>query len=975
MDHIYFAAKIIVHKAQPILDGGIFTFVLNNYVAPRLIISEAKELPAVYSPSSTEHLRVTFAQTGYAIAIAFGIIWAMVLLVAAIVLCHRKSRHRRRTQDFVYLAGLPSHPKNVTRCSGTIRSNGSARSPKSTLYRTRHRMQSNWICLTIQFFFLTIMTLFLGVGVMLGFSASSQLHGNLAAPSTHEEAVGRLLKPSELKHTDPPETHVFPRILRGLAQVRAYLSEFVEDTKKSSIPVVSSLINATEAMQDRMTAEFNAILFDEIGASQAFRLGDEVGSSIISLMKHSMGIVEQDTQFKQRFDRFKIELQNWLRLIRTVSPAGDDDCPRECIPLRATFTNNLTARPDTFMPHFAFAVALKFVTTDQNQTADSVQQQLNQGRLVAEKQLIETKKVMAERLNIPKAIKNMVDSQWAALDTAMAKIVEMIDTQALLITRSLAPKISSGSSVILTFSCLFWIILLLFTLGIAWLIIHYHCVPSTLSAQSRHHILTAAGCGLFVLMVSLILSTLLFLFAGYAYTEACRYLEPSAPETGSELDRTPADLLDAHINWFVDRHWDNIVRLAANHTLPGEKQIPLPHLRSPIRAITHHCQKNAGILTALDGIRDFDMASLNEPKISEQFVRIGREIMFNSLKALDVNEMFPKETDEQLKTAGLLDGFIVNFQQFRDNLPTTYLSVRHSDDESGNYTLFAVDSMWSAWDSYYTKVLQSRLTGKQKTRLDKATQEVNLALSNLDSIIGTIDRHLLTLSSTKKISPVATELKNSLTDLKSLMSNKPVLLNKASKLFDEHVEAKTPAETERLIVEFGPQLMAQVGRCRRLYEAENDMKRAVCDGVVVVINGLWFVAGWVALFGSITVCCGLMLLLHKSSMDSPTLGATTFLSKTIFGPRDEFFGLNSGQIPTDSSNRGLFIQVPELERLNTLDDLPSLSIPLPLAENSRSPVSSFQPNSHSSMLFISPGSPPSLKTAQYDLAQQREQRQ
>lgn len=975
MDPIYFAAKKIVHKTQPILDGGIFTFVLNNYVAPRLINSEAEELPAVNAPSSTEHMRVTFAQTGYAIAIAFGIIWAMVLLVAALILCHRKSLHRRRTRDLVYLAGLPSHPNDVTRCSGTVRSNGSARSLKSTLYRTRHRMQSSWICLAIQFFFLTLMTLFLGVGVMLGFSASSHLHGNLAAPSTHEEAVGRLLKPSELQHTDPPETHVFPLILRALAQVRAYLSEFVEDTKKSSTPVVSSLINATEAMQDRLTAEFNAILFDEIGASQAFRLGDKVGSSVISLMKHSMGIVEQDTQFKQRFDRFKIELQNWLRLIQTVSPTGDDDCPRECIPLRATFTNNLTARPDTFMPHFAFAVALKFVTTDQNQSADSVQQQLNQGRLVAEKQLIETKKVMAERLNIPKAIENMVDSQWAALNAAMAKIVEMIDTQAVLIIRSLAPKVSSGSSVILTLSCLFWIILLLFTLGITWLIIHYHCVPGTLSSQSRRHILTAAGCGVFALLVSLILSTLLFLFAGYAYTEGCRYLEPSSPETGSKSDRTPADLLDAHINWFVDRHWDNIAQLAANHTLPGEKQIPFPHVRSPIRAITHHCRENAGILTALDGIRDFDMASLNEPKIFEQFIRIGREIMFNSLNALDVNEMFPKEIDEQLKTAGLLDGFIVNFQHFRDNLPTTYLSVRHPDDESGNYTLFAVNSMWSAWDSYYKKVLQSRLTGKQKTRLDKATQEVNLALSNLDSIINTIDRHLLTLSSTKKISPVVTELKTSLADLKSLMSNKPVLLNKASKIFDEYVEARTPAEAERLIVEFGPQLMAQVGRCRRLYEAENDMKRAVCDGVVVVLNGLWFVTGWVALFGSVTVCCSLTLLLHKSLVDSPTSGAKTFLSKTLFGPRDEFFGLNSGQIPTDSNDRGRFVQVPEVERLNTLDDLPSLSIPIPLTHNSRSPVSSFQPNSHSSMLYISPESPPSLKRAQYDLAQQREQRQ
>ncbi|VDP66150.1 unnamed protein product [Echinostoma caproni] len=981
MDPIYSAAKGIVHQAQPILDGGIFTFVLNNYVAPRLILTEADELTIVQkdaSPSPTEHMRVTFARSGYAVAIAFGIIWTIILFVVAVILCGRKSgRRRRHTPDLVYLAGLPSHPNDISRCDGTIRSNASTRFPKSTLHRTRHRMQSNWICLAIQFFLLTSLTLLLGIGVMLGFSASSQLHGNLAAPSTHEEAVGRLLKPNELKHTDPPATHVFPRILRALAQVRAYLSEFVEDTKKSTAPVVLALINATEAMQDRMTTEFNALLFDEIGASKAFQLGDEVGSSVISLMKHSMGIVEQDMQFKQRFDRFKIELQNWLRLIQGFGPTGDEECVGTCVPLRATFTNNLTARPDTFMPHFAFAVALKFVTTDQNQTADSVQQQLNQGRLLAEKQLAETKKVMAERINIPKTITEMVDSQWASLDTQMAKMVETIDTQALIITRSLAPKVSSGSSVLLTFACIFWIVLLLFTVGITWLIIHYHCVPSSLSVRSRHRVRSAAGCCLLFLVISLITSTLLFLFAGYLYTEGCRYLEPTEEQSHSKSDRSPADLLDAHINWFIDRHWDVIVRLAANHTPPGAKPMPVPHVRSPLRAMMHHCRENAGILAALDGIRDFNMASLNDPKVAEQFVRIGREIMFNSLKALDVNEMFPKETDEQLKTAGLLDGFIVNFQQFRDNLPTTYLSVRLPDDESGNYTLLPVESMWSAWDAYYATVLQFRLTDKQRLRLDRATQEVRLALVNLNAIVTAIDTHLVALSSAKKVSPIVTELKSTLSNLKSLMSNKPVLLNKASKLFDEHIQTKTPTEAEKLIVEFGPQLMAEVGRCRRLYEAENDMKRAVCDGVVVVLNGLWFVTGWVTLVGSITVGCGLALLLHKTPLDTSGPSAKPFLSKTLQDTRDEFFGLNAQQRTGDANESNRFTQAPELERLNTPDEHPRLSIPAQSTPTGSSPVSSFQTHVHPPMKLSSlspPPPPPPPIRQQCDSPQQQQQR-
>ncbi|KAF8569899.1 hypothetical protein P879_00481 [Paragonimus westermani] len=878
MKPIYAAALSIVDRTQPNLDGGLLTFVLNNVV--RLPGSEQENSSTTEDHTVVSHVITTFARTGYALSITFGLIWTILLGLTGVYICCQGRHKKKHSNGLVYLAEAGGPVSEVD--TPPHNSSGWA------LREKRTQLQSHWLCLAIQFILFIILAVLLSTGVLLGFATSSQLHANIASSPTHEEAVGRLLNSAELEHTDPPRTYLFPRLLRALAQTRAYLSEFVYYTKNHTNPIVDQLIQATEAMQDRMTNEFNTILFDQLGVSDAFELGDALGNSVISLIRHSMTIVEQDTAFKHHFDRFKIELQTWLRLITTYGPKSDDtSCTARCQFLRATFTGNLTVRHDTFMPSFTFAIALKFVTTDRNQTAESVQAQINQGKILAARQLTETKQIMAERINIPKSIRDMVDQQWDAIGSQMSKAIHLVDQMASKLTRSVAPKVSSGSGVALALGCIFWSILLLLTIGVAWLIIHYHCVPNGLRSRERRRVRAVAAFGLFILALCMLLAMIFFLVGGYLSTEACRYLNPSQKKVIVVKHDSPKDAytkellfpLDSHINEFVNHHWVIITTLAEKAIPPGGKPMPLPHIRSPIYALSHNCRENMGILGAMDAIRDFDTASLNDPELSDRFIKIGREIMLDSLRAIDVNELFPKETDEQLAMAGRLDDFIVNFEEIRGKLPATYLSIRSTDDESGNYKLYSEEDMWEAWDAYQNEVLRDRLSADQWTKLAAATQQVRIRLANLGSVVNTIDGHLKDLAKAEKVGPTLTQLQTTLFKVKEVMSNKTALIEQANQLFDKHIAAKTPDEAAKLITQFGPQLMAEVGRCRRLHEAFQDVNSAVCEGVVSILNGFWFVYGWVALVGTLITSFGLLLLLHKpptsSSVKMPKLAAST----------------------------------------------------------------------------------------------------
>ncbi|CAH8533442.1 unnamed protein product [Schistosoma haematobium] len=868
MDSIYSSAKAIISRAQPSLDGGIITFTLNNLI----------KLPSSnnYNNGSSSHTEVTiidhilstYSRTGYALAIVCALLWIIFLIIATYITCRQRKRIKKRSETLLYLAPTENHTLNTSRETIEIALH-KKHSPKSTFYRTRERLQSNWICLAIQFSLLTILTILLGTAVLLGFAACGQLHTNLVSAPTHEESLGRLLTITELMQTNPEKTHVFPRVLRALAQIRAYLSEFVPQTKIDIEPVVKNLIQATESMQDRMTNEFNSILFNQIGVTEAFQLGDILGEHVVTLITKCNAIVQSNTAFKHTFDRFKVEFQTWLRLINIDNT--NYDCIGQCNELRSTFYNNISIRPDSFMPDIHFAIALKFVTTDRNQTAESIQAQLNHGKQLSNNQLEKTKTIMAKQINIPQSIRNMTNKQWDQLIPQLHKAIEEIDKMSILITRSISPKVSSISSLLLTFNLFFWFCILLITIGLIWLIIRYHFIPTEISLHTRNRIRLGASIGFCILIISIILACLFYLIGGYFYTEGCRYINPEQniiniteydPMNQNYIQYTMFPI-DAHINTFINRNWPIILSIAKQFT-----HMPIPHIRSPIYGLLHNCYKNQGILEALDSIRDYNMKSLNDPQMSNRFINLGKNIMIDSLKSINVNEMFPKETDENLAMASRLDDFIVDYNEVRSKLPKTYLSIQSSIDESNNYTLWPIHNMWNLWDNYYTTILSHRLSIEQLNRLNITTEKVRQTIIQLDQIIYDIDQNLLILSKLKKIASHVAKLQETLISLKNIMNNKTILIDQAIELFHQNIQLKTPLEAEKLIIEYGPKIMSKVGQCYRLYTAMNDMNNAVCHGIVSIFNGFWFLLSWVTLIGTLIIIFSLLLLMHKSPIDN-----------------------------------------------------------------------------------------------------------
>ncbi|XP_018649640.1 hypothetical protein Smp_179660 [Schistosoma mansoni] len=866
MDSIYSSAKAIVSRAQPSLDGGIITFTLNNLI--KIPSSNVNQSLSHTDITIIDHILSTYSRTGYALSIVCSIIWTILLIIVSYSTCRQRKRIKKRSETLLYLAPTENHTSRET-IEIAIHPK---HSPKSTFYRTRERLQSKWICLVIQFLLLTILTILLGTAVLLGFTVCGQFHTNLVSTPSHEESIGRLLTPTELMQTNPEKTHVFPRILRGLAQIRAYISEFIPQTKHDIEPVVKSLIEATESMQDRMTNEFNSILFNDIGVTEAFQLGDILGEHVVTLMTKYIAIVQSNTAFKHTFDRLKVEFQTWLRLVNTESPNNNDyqSCTGHCNELRSTFYNNVSIRPDTFMPEINFAIALKFLTTDRNQTAESVQAQLNHGKELSNSQLEKTKTLMAEKINIPESIRNMTNKQWDQLEPQLTKAIEEIDKISIFITRSISPKVSSTSSLFLTLNLFFWFSILLITIGLMWLIIRYHFVPTEISLHTRNRIRLGASIGFCILAFSIILACLFYLIGGYLYTEGCRYVNPEQnvinitdydPIHHNYIQRAMFPV-DAHINAFINRNWPAIVTMASQFS-----HMPIPHIRSPIYGILHNCHDNQGILQAMDSIRDFDMTTLNDPEMSDRFINLGKDIMIDSLRTINVDEMFPKETDENLAMASRLDDFIVNYEEVRSKLPKTYLSIQSPSDESTDYTLWPVKKMWNLWDIYYTNILSNRLSIEQIDRLNVATEKVRQTFTQLDNIISDIDGNLIVLSKLKKIAPHVAKLQKRLIELKTIMNNKTDLINRAVSLFDQHIKAKTPVEAEKLILQFGPKIMSKVGQCYRLYAAAEDLNGAICNGIVSVLNGFWFLFGWVTFIGTLIMLFSLLLLMHKTPID------------------------------------------------------------------------------------------------------------
>ncbi|CAI2727417.1 unnamed protein product, partial [Schistosoma spindalis] len=879
MDSIYSSAKAIISRAQPSLDGGIITFTLNNLI----------KLPSSnhYNESSShtevtiiDHILSTYSRTGYALGIVCALLWTILLIIASCLTCRQRKRIKKRSETLLYLAPTENHTLNTSRETIEIALH-KKHSPKSTFYKTRERLQSNWICLAIQFSLLTILTILLGIAVLLGFAACGQLHTNLVSSPTYEESFGRLLTTNELIQTNPEKTHVFPRILRALAQIKIYLNEFIPQTKIDIEPIIKNLIKATELMQDRMTNEFNTILFNQIGITEAFELGDILGEHVITLMTKYISIVQSNNAFKHIFDRLKIEFQTWLHLMNIENFNNNNiiHCNEQCNELRSTFYNNITIRPDSFMPDINFAIALKFLTTDRNQTAENIQNQLNYGKQLSKQQLENTKIIMNQQINIPQSIRNITNKQWNQFTPYLYQIIEKIDKLSIYIIRYILPKVTSISNLLLTFNLLFWFIILLITISLIWLIIRYHFIPTEISIDTRNRIRLGASIGLCILAISILLACIFYLIGGYFYTEGCRYIDPEQniinitdydPIHQYTIQRIMFPI-DSHINSYINHHWSTILSIANQYT-----HMPIPHIRSPIYGILHNCRYNQGILKAMNSIEDYNMKSLNDPEMSKRFIHLGKEIMINSLKSINVNEMFPKETDDNLAMASRLDDFIVNYNEVRLKLPKTYISIQSSssidhdnnNNHNHNYILWPIENMWKQWDIYYTTILTHYLSIEQLDRLNNVTDKIRQTFLQLNHIIHDIDQNLIVLSKLNKIAPYVAKLQKQLIHLKTIMNNKTILINQAIELYDKHIQLKTPIEAEKLIIQYGPEIMSKVGQCYRLYSAMNDINNAICHGIISILNGFWFLLGWVTLIGTLIIIFSLLLLMHKSPIDN-----------------------------------------------------------------------------------------------------------
>ncbi|KAF6769110.1 hypothetical protein AHF37_12685 [Paragonimus kellicotti] len=195
MKPIYAAALSIVDRAQPSLDGGLFTFVLNNVV--RLPGPEQENSSSTEDHAVVSHVITTFARTGYALSITFGLIWTILIGLTGVYICCQGRHKKKHSNGLVYLADAGGPVNEVD--TPTHNSSGWA------LREKRSQLQSHWLCLAIQFILFVMLAVLLSTGVLLGFAMSSQLHANIASSPTHEEAVGRLLTSAELEHTDPPE--------------------------------------------------------------------------------------------------------------------------------------------------------------------------------------------------------------------------------------------------------------------------------------------------------------------------------------------------------------------------------------------------------------------------------------------------------------------------------------------------------------------------------------------------------------------------------------------------------------------------------------------------------------------------------------------------------------------------------------------------------------------------------------------------
>ncbi|KAM3186193.1 hypothetical protein ACTXT7_004828 [Hymenolepis weldensis] len=848
MDVFYHAATGVANTAQRNLDGGIFTFILDHQTdGPE--ITQSIDAPTVFT-----HFVNKISSGGFLAGIFFGLLWCIGLLTGFFYIWWLRCRKK------LPLSALPlmKHQSSVESC----KTNGVESSKKSKLFLRRRRLQSNWLCIAFQCVGFTILVSFLFLFSILGFVASYSLHTTLTTEPPSSSSSQNLTFMSN-------NWGLFPGVASALQSVRTYSTDFLNNARVSTAPAVDNLIQATMEMQNQTTLKVNDLLHNMLGIDRAFDLADKVGSHTVKLLNLVNPLKNYINEYTDAVSSLSMAIARWNGYMEQLHGEKNLSATRACegnagCELPVLSDAEVAVNSNWRLPRSDFAIALNFVTDAQNRTPEVIKEQLTSARQIASKQLDKTFEKMRAEIDIPSSLRNLTEENWIMLAEKLNGVNTVIDNLTEIIPRKFFPIVKVGSNYNFAICCLIWLFMLGVALEISVLLYHFHCVSSTINSQNRKKIKCVSSFVFIILILCIFASCMFFLVSGYAHTEICRYISPDRAVLEYSYDESgkyqESFILDTYINAYLDQNWDNIVE-KIKKTLNDSKGegIPIPRIQSPIYALNVACRNNAGILDAFGAIDTFNYSALNKPEFTQEFVDKGRKIMRETLLELNVTEMFPPATTESIQLGSLLDDFLIPFDKARQELPWNFLNVT-----SQNKTLLMTGTDLAAlWRHYYAFLNKSNLAVETLIRADELANNVFNLSAEITELLESVDRILQDLENITKIGSTALELQSIYENLMDQLRNREDLIVRAMNLYDTHVANELPQKSKELIYEYGPALLREVGRCRKLHDAYLSGVTAVCDFMIEPLNGIWFFAGLCILLSTILITLGLLFLLHK----------------------------------------------------------------------------------------------------------------
>ncbi|VDD80662.1 unnamed protein product [Mesocestoides corti] len=844
MDSFYHTAEAIVSSTQQNLDGGIFTFFLDYLL-------NVHNSPQNHSlPPLSAHFAATIRSGGFPAGIFFGFLWCLGLVAGFIYIWWLK--HRKSLSSIS--PRLPENQLHISKAPSGIGGYGPNEldsSTKSKFFLRRRRLQSKWVCIASQCVVLTSLVCLLFFLCILGFVVSYSLHLSLTAKPQKNSTL-------LLNHTS-----LFPGITSALTKMRLYLTEFLNETRTATAPAVEDLIRATVEMQNATTHEFNAIIFSMLNIDRAFVLGDKLGAHTVNLLNLVTPLKNDVLEYTDAVSSLSVAIARWNGYMEQIHMETNLTSMKPCemdldCNLPILLRSDIAVSSHWRLPQFDFAIALNFVTDAQNRTPEVIEEQLKSGRQLAARQLGKALERMRVELNIPGSLRNLTEENLENIAGKLSGSIVQIDKLAEIVAEKIHPLFIVGSAYIFAFGCFIWLDIFCIVLGISLLLYQYHCLPVTIPPRKRQRIRCIASFCLIFLAFNVAASCAVFLVAGYAQTEFCRYISPDRAIMDINSNKSTkypiTFLLDVHVNAFLDANWDKIVQIIGTMDKDSKgNKIPVPRIRSPVKALNVACKENVGILEAFEAVDTFNFSILNKPQVIGDFVNKGKIIMRDTLLELNATEIFPPALAESVQLASRLDDFLIPFDKVRQQLPKNFLNVT-----SHNTTLLMSGTELSGlWNDYYHFLNQSGFPHETLNRADELASIVFNFSSKIKMLLESVDESLQKLEKLQKIGPTVSELQGIFNSIIDQLRDRQNVITEAMKLYDVHVANELPKKAEELIFKYGPALVKEVGHCRKLHDAYATGVSAVCDFVVEPLNGLWFFTSLCTLLATALIPLGL----------------------------------------------------------------------------------------------------------------------